>query len=78
MTEREKMLHGLCYDSRDSELIAMYWRAREVLQVFNGRIDDRSRMAGLRALLVGVESDVWIEPLFFCEYGAHIQIGSGS
>ena len=78
MTEREKMLHGLCYDSRDSELIAMYWRAREVLQVFNGRIDDRSRMAGLRALLVGVESDVWIEPPFFCEYGAHIQIGSGS
>lgn len=72
------MLHGHCYDSRDDELIAMYWRAREVLQAFNGRIDDRNRMTGLRSLLVGVESDVWIEPPFFCEYGAHIEIGSGS
>ena len=78
MTEREKMLHGYCYDSRDDELIAMYWRAREVLQEFNGRIHDRNRMNGLRTLLDGVASDVWIEPPFFCEYGVHIQIGSGT
>lgn len=78
MTEREKMLNGHCYDSRDDELIRMYWRAREVLQNFNVNIHDRNRMNGLRTLLQGVESDTWIEPPFFCEYGVNIQIGSGT
>lgn len=72
------MLHGDCYHSRDEELIAMYWRARDVLQAFNGNIHDRNRMNVLRTLLDGVGSDVWIEPPFFCEYGVHITIGSGT
>lgn len=78
MTEREKMLAGHYYDSRDDELIAMYWRVREVLQKFNVNIQDRSRMNGLRTLLEGVEPDVWIEPPFYCEYGVNIRISSGS
>lgn len=78
MTEREKMLSGDSYRSRDEELIEMYWRAREVLHAFNGSIHDRNRMETLRALLKRVAPDVWIEPPFYCEYGEHIQIGSGS
>ncbi len=78
MTEREKMLCGEVYDSRDEELIEMYWAAREVQQAFNQNICNRERMLDLCQLLTGVAAGVWIEPPFFFEYGTHIQIGAGS
>ena len=35
MTEKEKMLKGDYYDSRDSELIKMYHKARKLLKEYN-------------------------------------------
>ena len=76
MTEREKMLAGLTYNTRDAELIAMYWKAREALHAFTQAMPSPDRMQILRGLLGEVALDVWIEPPFFCEYGPHIRIGA--
>jgi maltose O-acetyltransferase len=78
MKEREKMLQGLLYDSRDGELIDLYWHSREVLQEFNGASMNRDRMLILQRLLGELAPDAWIETPFHCEYGAHIRIGSGT
>lgn len=80
MTEREKMLSGLPYDSRDPELLEMYHAAREVIQVYN-QINSRDlegRNALLQKLLGKVEKGVWIENPFFCDYGKHIEIGANT
>lgn len=70
------MLAGAPYNTRDPELIALYWRARSVLQEFNAALAERERMTRLRALIPGIAEGVWIEPPFFCEYGPHIRIGA--
>lgn len=70
------MLAGLAYNSRDPELIAMYWNARKVLHAFTEAMPSPGRMEILRGLLGEIAADVWIEPPFFCEYGRHIRIGA--
>ncbi len=76
MTERKKMLAGHPYNSRDPELIALYWKAREALHAFQQAIASPDRMEILRGLLGEMAEGVWIEPPFFCEYGPHIRIGA--
>ncbi len=39
MTEKEKMLRGEFYNARDPELIAMYHKARRLLNEYNYQID---------------------------------------
>lgn len=78
MTEREKMISGLVYNSRDPELIALYWKARETLHEFNSSGAQRSRMDILAPLILGLSSDVWIEAPFHCEYGVNLRIGRGT
>jgi maltose O-acetyltransferase len=77
-SERERMLAGEPYDSRDPELLALARRARALLAAFNGReaTDLEGRRRTLEALLAGVGEGVWIEPPFFCDYGAHVTIGA--
>ena len=80
MSERERMLRGEAYDSRDPELLALAHRARALLaQLAATTSTDVYRRNELFAkLLGGVTDDVWIEPPFFCDYGAHIYIGAGA
>jgi maltose O-acetyltransferase len=76
-TERERMLGGDFYDSRDAELLELAQRARALLARFNASVstDSGGRRALLEQLLGAVGSGVWIEPPFFCDYGAHVSIG---
>lgn len=78
MTEKEKMLSGKTYNSRDPELLALYWRARKVLHEFNQSGPRSDRMTIFRGLIPDTADGVWVEPPFFCEYGENIQIGSGT
>lgn len=78
MTEREKMLQGLPYNSRDPELIALYWRAKEIMHDFNASRPNIERMKHFHQLVPQCGEQVWVEPPFFCEYGSHIRIGKGS
>lgn len=80
MTEKEKMLQGDFYDSRDPELIGMYHRARKLLRRYNGLDTEllRERDHLLTELFGKKASGVWIEAPFFCDYGSHISIGENT
>lgn len=78
MTEKERMLSGQPYDSRDPELLGRYHEVRKLLSQF-GSIpsDDQERKGIILASLLGSHGDnVWIEAPFFCDYGEQIRIGS--
>lgn len=80
MTEKEKMLNGEPYNSRDPELLSMYHRARKLLQAYNNLdselISERERI--LQELLGSKGDGVWIEAPFFCDYGENIHIGKNT
>ena len=79
-SERERMLAGESYDSRDPELLALAHHARAQLALFTSApsTDGAARRRILERLLGGIGDGVWIEPPFFCDYGAHVHIGARS
>src|SRR5689334_22960094 len=80
LSNREKMLAGEFYDTRDPELLTMAHRARELLAAFAAIPSvhgDRRRIV-LTALLGKLGDGVWIEPPFFCDYGTQISIGANT
>jgi maltose O-acetyltransferase len=79
-SERERMRAGAEYNSRDPELLALAHRARALCAQYAAlsSTDAKGRLDVLRALLGEVGEGVWIEPPFFCDYGAHIHIGADS
>lgn len=80
LTEREKMLAGMPYDSRDPELLAMIHRARALtLEYASVPTDDAvARTSLLRELFNFVGDGVWIEAPFFVDYGANISVGEST
>ena len=76
MTEKEKMLSGLPYDSWDSKLVSDRLHAKTVCHKFN-LFDPTNlveRMSLLRDIL-SIQGEAHIEPNFFCDYGWNIEIG---
>lgn len=80
MTEKEKMLAGLPYSTRDPELLQMYHRARALFQEYNllASTENAKRSALLSSLLEEKGEGVWIEAPFYCDYGEHITIGANT
>jgi maltose O-acetyltransferase len=76
-TERQKMLAGELYDPLDPELVAARQRARDLCQALNATrdADQEERRRILRALFGAGGDSVWMQPPFFCDYGANIQLG---
>jgi maltose O-acetyltransferase len=76
-TAREKMLAGEPYDPLDSELVAARIRARDLCQDLNAtrEADDEPRRRILTELLGAGGDTVWMQPPFFCDYGANIELG---
>jgi len=80
MTEKEKMLAGQNYNSRDSELLARYHVARGLMQSYNS-LDSKNlgKREELLTSLLGFKGHaVWIEAPFFCDYGEYVSIGENS
>jgi maltose O-acetyltransferase len=77
VTERERMLAGELYDPMDPELVAARNRARDLCQDLNatreGQPEERRRI--LRELFGAGGDEVWMQPPFFCDYGANIYLG---
>jgi maltose O-acetyltransferase len=76
-TERDKMLAGELYNPLDPELVAGRERARDLCQALNatreGDVDERR---GITRELFGAGGDsVWMQPPFYCDYGANIELG---
>jgi maltose O-acetyltransferase len=80
VTEKEKMLKGDYYDSRDSELIIMYHKARKLLKQYNNLDSELSQQREqiLTDLFEFKGVGVWIETPFFCDYGENISIGENT
>jgi maltose O-acetyltransferase len=80
MTEKEKMLQGDYYNSRDTELIKIYHKARRLIQDLNQlRTTDIKRREDILTELLGFKGkNVWIESPFFCDYGENIYIGENT
>ena len=66
VTEREKMLDGEPYASRDPELLEMSHRARALLAVFNqtSSRDAAGKAVTLGSLLGHLGQAVWVESPF--------------
>src|ERR1035437_5117159 len=77
MTEKEKMLAGELYDPLDSELVQARDRARDLCRDLNAtRARDQDERLRILKELFGKGGDsVWMEPPFFCVYGANILLG---
>lgn len=80
MTEKEKMLNGDYYDSRDPELITLYHKARKLLTEYNNLDSEltQERERILTNLFQFKGPGVWIETPFFCDYGENISIGENT
>jgi maltose O-acetyltransferase len=76
-TEREKMLGGEPYDVHDPELVQARIRARNLCQDLNATLetDGETRRRILTELLGAGGDSAWIQPPFFCDYGANILLG---
>ena len=77
MTEKEKMLAGELYAAQDPQLVAERRRARDLLHALNASRDGQRelRLDVIRRLMGAAGEGVWIEPPFFCDYGANIRLG---
>lgn len=76
-TEKEKMLAGDSYNTRDPELIDMYHNARRLMKTYNN-LDSKEAIKKeevLTELLGSFGKEAWIEPPFLCDYGENIFIG---
>jgi maltose O-acetyltransferase len=75
--EREKMLAGELYDALDPDLVAGRERARDLCQALNATRegDTEGRRHILRELFAVGGDTVWMQPPFFCDYGANIELG---
>src|SRR3954454_19354101 len=75
--ERQKMLAGEMYDPLDPELVAGRARARDLCQELNAtrESDDVERRRILQELFGKGGDSVWMQPPFYCDYGANIELG---
>jgi maltose O-acetyltransferase len=76
-SEREKMLSGVLYDLLDPELVEARRRARLLSKRYNETSDEEQPLrATILAELLGVpQTNAWIEPPLFCDYGVNIKLG---
>ena len=75
-TEIQKMLAGELYDPLDPELCSKRQTARDLCQAMNATREDQKEERGrIISSLLGKDTDVWIQPPFFCDYGWNILVG---
>jgi maltose O-acetyltransferase len=71
------MLAGEMYDALDPELVRARERARDLCWDLNATRDAQAeeRRAILKELFAAGGDSVWMQPPFFCDYGANITLG---
>ncbi|WP_437227258.1 sugar O-acetyltransferase [Planctomicrobium sp. SH661] len=75
--ERDRMLAGELYDPMDPQLVEMRNRARQLCREINQTGEDEvdRRRELLVELFASGGDTVWMQPPFYCDYGAHILLG---
>lgn len=79
MTQKEMMLSGLLYDSRDAQLQQDAARSRQLTRLFNNSTEEQKdyRVQLLKQLFGSTGEHIYIEPPFRCDYGCNTYIGEG-
>lgn len=78
LTEKQKMLRGELYNGTDPELVQERHRARLLCQQLNVLLATAPEIE-CRAILAGLfhsETDAYLTPPFFCDYGYNIRLGA--
>ena len=76
-TEKQKMLAGELYDPIDPVLSQERDRCRNLCLALNAtREEQKEERQRLLNELLGKETDAWIQPPFFCDYGTNIVLGT--
>jgi maltose O-acetyltransferase len=77
VSERDKMVAGLPYDPQDPQLVAERGRVRRSCQQLNSAPADElgTLMRPLVSAIFGADSDAYVTPPFFCDYGTNIRLG---
>lgn len=77
MTEKEKMLAGQLYDCGDTELLAQWHKAKDLVCEYNQipSNDSVKKAEILKELLGGQGKNLWITPPFYVDYGENIYFG---
>lgn len=77
MTEKELMLAGELYYSRDEELVKDSMRSRQLTRIFNATTEEQMdyREQILKQLFKKTGEKIYIEPPFRCDYGCNTSIG---
>ncbi len=77
MTEKDKMLAGVMYNSEDEELVAARREAKLKCRKFNTLPpdDEEGRVRLLKEILGKTGEQIWIEQPFLCDYGTFIEVG---
>lgn len=74
--EKDKMLAGELYDPLDPQLCRERDRCRDLCLLLNAtREDQKEERKRLLGELFGRETDAWVQPPFFCDYGTNIFLG---
>jgi maltose O-acetyltransferase len=72
-SEKEKMLAGEPYRSGDAALEEERRHAKLLCAEYNRHVGELDRRTLAR--LLGYETDAWLEPPFFCDYGYNLRLG---
>ena len=77
MTQKERMLKGLLYDSRDTELKNDAAVSRKLTRLFNNTTEEQLsyRKELLKELFASTGEKISIEPPLRCDYGCNTYIG---
>ena len=77
MSERQRMVAGELYDPMDAELVTARTSARNLCQLLNAsaEADTGTRRQILEELFGAGGDSVLMQPPFFCDYGANIELG---
>lgn len=75
-SEKEKMLAGELYLASDETLLAERQRCQNLCRDYNQtREEETDERRKLLAEIFGKETDVYIQPPFFCDYGSNVSLG---
>ena len=80
MTEKEKMLSGLPYDTTDSELRKMSNTTKDLMRVYNGIPAENSdlRQEIIEKLLGNISENARVNQPIYVDYGKNISLGAHS
>ncbi|WP_447962567.1 sugar O-acetyltransferase [Nitrospira sp. Ecomares 2.1] len=78
LTEKQKMLKGKLYNGADPELVEERQRARFLCQRLNAlpATAPEAERQTILADLLHTETDAYLTPPFFCDYGYNIRLGA--